>query len=205
MKIYLITNLINNKQYVGQTTGKLSKRISAHFRLNKSAISNSIHKYGKENFKIEVLEETECLDTLNYLENYYIKQLNTMAPFGYNLHTGGNNHIASEQTRLKISKSKKGKPNSKLKNVKKSEEHKQKLRIAKLGKKQTKEHAKNAAITRIGKRFKTIIAFNDKESITIVGIKNVKNYGFDRARVHTCLKDPNIKHKNYYFKYVKEV
>ena len=50
--IYLITNKINNKKYIGQTTRTIKIRISDHFsNLYKNyAITNAIKKYGKENF-----------------------------------------------------------------------------------------------------------------------------------------------------------
>lgn len=58
--------------------------------------------------------------------------------------------MISEETRLKMRLAKLGKTTWN-KGKKLSEEHKNKLRLAKLGKKQTKEHIENAAKTRIGK------------------------------------------------------
>lgn len=56
--IYKITNLINNKIYIGSSSN-INERINAHFRCNGQGsipLSNAILKYGKDNFEIEILE-----------------------------------------------------------------------------------------------------------------------------------------------------
>lgn len=54
MIIYKVTNIINNKIYIGQTIHSLNIRKSQHERSHeygyKTAFSNAIKKYGKENF-----------------------------------------------------------------------------------------------------------------------------------------------------------
>ena len=85
MIIYIITNLINNKQYVGKTTKSLKLRWRRHCSRKHTAISKAIIKYGKENFKIEVLEYTTSLEELNNLEIEWINKKNTLSPNGYNL------------------------------------------------------------------------------------------------------------------------
>ena len=66
-KIYKITNKINGKVYVGQTTKTLKERFEKHcwgttkkdsYHFN-MAIKKAIKKYGKENFTIELIEEVE--------------------------------------------------------------------------------------------------------------------------------------------------
>lgn len=94
--IYKITNLINNKIYIGQSVN-IERRIGAHFNyaFSKGAkeyntpIHNAIRLYGKENFKWEILKEcTE--EELDDLEIYYIDLYNsTDRNIGYNLTTGG--------------------------------------------------------------------------------------------------------------------
>lgn len=99
--IYLIENLINQKQYVGQTTitiqhrwGQHTSRINGHHNM---AVVNAINKYGKENFiiseikKYESKTKEELLNLLNEAEIYYISKYNTLAPIGYNITIGGNN------------------------------------------------------------------------------------------------------------------
>lgn len=59
MIVYLITNLVNGKKYVGQTHQTLAKHWSRHCWLSTSKsrmpIAMAIAKYGKENFTIQKL------------------------------------------------------------------------------------------------------------------------------------------------------
>lgn len=108
MFIYVITNIINGKQYVGQTIGKIKRRWGKHTNkriLEKSitAIARAIAKYGKENFKIESICTCLSLSELNQKEKFYIKELDTLYPNGYNLTTGGDNHTVSDDSRKKMS------------------------------------------------------------------------------------------------------
>ena len=101
--IYKITNLVNGKCYVGQTTQKLSARIAQHKRCKTSALGKAIQEYGLENFKVEELE-TCPFDMLDEREIYHIAANNCIVPNGYNSTSGGNiNKIVSEGTRLKLS------------------------------------------------------------------------------------------------------
>ncbi len=109
MIIYKITNKINNKVYVGQTTRSLKERWNAHLKPNSCrALYRAIEKYGKENFTVEEIDGANSLSELNYLEQHYIWINNSLAPKGYNLLSGGKNHTTSEETRKLISDSKKG-------------------------------------------------------------------------------------------------
>ena len=59
MIIYKITNTINNKIYIGQTTRTLKERIAdykkeAIYKPNNRPISRAINKYGIENFKLDI-------------------------------------------------------------------------------------------------------------------------------------------------------
>jgi group I intron endonuclease len=59
-QIYVITNLLNNKKYVGLTTKSLEERFLAHQERatkEKSVIQKAIKKYGKDNFTIERLDQ----------------------------------------------------------------------------------------------------------------------------------------------------
>jgi group I intron endonuclease len=116
--IYKITNTITGKEYVGQTTGSISERFAAHASEKRNRhISSTIRKYGKQNFHIEEMATAFDLDSLNKLEVYFLEMYNTMYPNGYNHRVGGEQcGYCSELTKQKISKSKQGKPNLKLKN-----------------------------------------------------------------------------------------
>lgn len=102
--IYKITNLINDKVYVGQTTQELKLRLKYHKSNKNTLIGRAIRKYGWENFSVEVLEECETQEQLNEREIFWIKKLNSKNPNGYNLTDGGErNYKVVESVRRKIS------------------------------------------------------------------------------------------------------
>lgn len=93
--IYKITNIINNKLYIGQTNN-LNRRKREHFNLSPSIVEEdekikilykAMIKYGPENFIFEKIEDL-CED-YNEKEKFWIKELNTLAPNGYNMTEGG--------------------------------------------------------------------------------------------------------------------
>ena len=117
MIVYKIVNKINSKLYVGQTTGPLATRLSAHASPNSgtwSIIKAAFQKYGKHNFDVTVLSACASQEELNNAEVYWIDFLQTQSPFGYNVALGGNNGRHSDESKLKMSKARKGiqKPNS---------------------------------------------------------------------------------------------
>lgn len=96
-KIYKITNLINGKIYVGYTKKELKERFNEHCKPRskgalKMPIVMAIKKYGIENFKIELLEESENDEYIHEeREKYWINVLQaTNNKIGYNLAAGGN-------------------------------------------------------------------------------------------------------------------
>lgn len=93
MIIYLITNDVNDKQYVGQTTQSLKRRWMEHiWNANKGsdyAIHRAIRKYGVEHFHVKEIDVANSRSELNDKEKYWIAKLNTMCPKGYNLVDGG--------------------------------------------------------------------------------------------------------------------
>ena len=93
MIIYKITNLINNKVYIGLTTLTLAKRWNAHKAVSKyknSHLYQSIRKYGVQNFIIEEIDSTDNFKKLGELERYYIKLYDSQNPKkGYNITAGG--------------------------------------------------------------------------------------------------------------------
>ena len=106
MYIYCITNLINNKQYIGQTINDVERRWYEHKKSSaRSAIALAIVKYGVDNFKFEILQKCDSLEEMNKIESTTISTLNTLSPNGYNLNNGGNNKTLSETTKAKIRES----------------------------------------------------------------------------------------------------
>lgn len=101
--IYLITNIINSKIYIGQTNGK-RKDYFAGGKLIKQAI----RKYGKENFSRKILIEGDFDKIkLDELERYYIKEYKSSdSKIGYNLAPGGEGHIGYKYSKETIEKRK---------------------------------------------------------------------------------------------------
>lgn len=90
--IYLITNDINNKVYVGKTTETISNRYSKHIydaknSKDNSAIHMAMRKYGIEHFIVQKIEECP-IDVLSQKEIYWIKYYDSYNN-GYNLTPGG--------------------------------------------------------------------------------------------------------------------
>lgn len=109
--IYKITNIINNKVYIGQTNN-WKKRWSTHVndKQNGCLITRAIKKYGKENFEVKFLFENLSDDEANRLEKETIIKFNSKAPNGYNIREGGHDSKHSEDSKIKMSLAKKGIP-----------------------------------------------------------------------------------------------
>ena len=104
-KVYYITNLINNKKYIGITSRNVNIRFQEHCSHRQTLVYDAVKKYGKENFKIEILESNIQKSDIDKRERYFIKFYNTLVPNGYNLSTGGiSNKDLNEETRKRLSK-----------------------------------------------------------------------------------------------------
>jgi group I intron endonuclease len=91
--IYILTNDINNKKYIGQTIKTFEKRLEQHcyeaqrYEYSSMPIARAIRKYGIDKFrKIHVKLPVQYLDDM---EVKFIKAFNTQAPNGYNIMSGG--------------------------------------------------------------------------------------------------------------------
>lgn len=109
--VYKITNTINGKIYIGQTTN-FRKRVSdyrnAHKKKSKQPITQAIKDDGPENFTIEILAECDP-EELTSLENKYIMESKSyLSEFGYNLVMMSAENSNSLKSRLKKSESHKG-------------------------------------------------------------------------------------------------
>lgn len=121
--IYKITNIINNKSYIGWTSRDVNIRIKEHLYKNKtknrSPISFASEKYGAENFIHSIIYQSKDYEHSREIETHFIIEHNTLVDtiggYGYNIDLGGKGHKRSPET---------------------IEKHRQKL----LGRKQTQEH-----------------------------------------------------------------
>ena len=97
MLIYKITNLINNKCYIGQTIKTAEQRwkehqnhaFGSHPNDQNKSLYRAIRKYGLENFTFEVLQDNiETFEKLDKAEIYWIDYYNSFVK-GYNETFGG--------------------------------------------------------------------------------------------------------------------
>lgn len=129
--VYCHINKINNKKYIGIT----KKTTNDRWRNGKgyhNYFGNAIKKYGWDNFEHLILFEDLTENEAKLKEKELILEYNSFYPNGYNLTLGGDGNCGwspSKGTREKIGKSNIGKHHRKL-----SDETKEKIRQARLGK-----------------------------------------------------------------------
>lgn len=113
-EVYLITNRVNGKRYVGITCRGYLERFKEHVHESmngsKSILHNAIRKYGPDNFDVILLEGGISDKDSCSREMYYISLYNTMytSGIGYNMTQGGGGVVGyrhTEDTRRKISNS----------------------------------------------------------------------------------------------------
>lgn len=111
--IYLITNLINKKVYVGQTLNSFQKRFWLHqWKLRNNCHDNkylqkAYNKYKDENFVFSIIEVfyNDNIEKINEREKYWINYYRKLG-LSYNLQDGGQerilNRFVSEESRKKV-------------------------------------------------------------------------------------------------------
>jgi group I intron endonuclease len=123
MVIYKTTNLLNGKIYVGK-----AESMKLHYIGSGCILKRAIKKYGKNNFKKEIIESCNSREELEEREKFWIKELDATNPeVGYNIAEGGSGgntfygktEDEMDDIREKISKAGKGRTFS--------EEHRKKL------------------------------------------------------------------------------
>lgn len=112
--VYQITNTVNGMRYIGVTRDP-RKRFLHHCSnpnsKSKSYLRDAIKKYGKENFRLEILligERRYCFE----LEQKIISKFNTLSPNGYNICGGGEGVVATLKGEKSYWFGKKRDPNS---------------------------------------------------------------------------------------------
>ena len=158
MIIYCATNLKNGKKYIGQTIKTIDSRQGTHFRYalnyNSDAIFHrAIRKYGKDQFIFEQIDTASSKEELDFKEKYWIEKLETSnLEKGYNMAKGGqggastlpevrekirNSLLGSKRTEIQkehmslvAKKRYENKENHPWTGKHLTEEHKEKLRVA---------------------------------------------------------------------------
>lgn len=143
--VYLIFNKVNGKMYVGQTTKTIDERFSQHATCKTTLIGKAIQKYGRENFRCDILKRCASKVEMDAWEKFFIAALKTKIPLGYNLTDGGEGATGcprSDETRAKISAANKGREVS--------DETRAKLSAANIGKQITDETRAKIAMSLSG-------------------------------------------------------
>ena len=138
--IYKTTNLINGMIYIGQHKAiNFSKKYKGSGKL----IIEAFHKYGKENFTVELLEWCETKEELDEKERYWVSYFGLPNfEIGYNILKGGQDKsfegcTHSEETKLIMSQKKLG--------IKLSPKTCSKISKNKTGAKYPKTHSENVS------------------------------------------------------------
>lgn len=139
MVIYKITNLVNNKIYIGKNLHNNPNYLGSGF-----LIKRAIKKYGKENFRKEIIEVCDK-EKANEREIYWIKKLSsTDLKTGYNITEGGmggdnfSNNPRKEEIRQGMKERFTGEKNPMF-GKPWPEERKERVRLKLLGKKASEE------------------------------------------------------------------
>lgn len=200
--IYIRPNLINGKKYVGQATN-LKTRQNRWNDLNQPyagpAINAARAKYGIEAFGFEILKECDDKE-LDYWEKYYVKELNTKAPYGYNLTDGGggiSGYTLSEETRKKMSEKAKGR--------KVTEETRKKLSENRKGKKCSEETKKKLSEI----RSKTVLQIDRYTNEVIAEFPSIiqveRDFGYDKGAISKCCRGERKSAYGFIWKYKESV
>lgn len=200
MYIYKITNLINGKIYIGQTTRSINE--SKSYYGSGFKIKGEIYKYGKENFSKDIIEVCYTKEELDLKEEYWISYYDSTNPEkGLNLRTGGNKSKFSDEFKEKMSNALSGE-NNPFFGKNHSEESIKKMVESKIGKKNPNygKSMKDSTKEKLSKALTGIKRSNDtKEKMSKaakkrtyletkcphcnkVGSHNMKRYHFDNCK-----------------------
>lgn len=137
--IYLTTNLIDGKMYIGK---HCRPQFDPYYKGSGKLLWRAINKYGWDNFKVEVLKECDTRDELNINEKFYIQKYRTY--YGkanlYNIALGGDGGDIYSQLddEGKYSMTRSFRENQKelglaRRGLRFTDEHRMKIRITQLG------------------------------------------------------------------------
>lgn len=158
--IYITTNLINGKRYIGQKTFSFKRYCYwKEYLGSRSGIKAAIKKYGKNNFTKEIVFIAFSKEELNKAEKQYINFFNAVKSQDfYNFMDGGEGHHRTKEVKNTFTKEHKEKISQALKNHAVSQETKEKIKRTKIKNGSNKhseewkqQHSKNVSREKNGK------------------------------------------------------
>lgn len=174
--IYKITNLTNNKIYIGWTSRDPNTRFLEHQKRLKSPVSHAINKYGIGGFAFEIIYQSQDYVHSRDIETHFIvEHCSLIEQWGYNQDLGGTGHKRTEAT---------------------IEKHREKM----LGKKQSTEHvAKRRLVGSSNGGSKVwVITFPDGHEEIITGLTLwAKERGLDPSNLRNTHYGRTASHKGY--------
>lgn len=191
--IYIVTNSVNNKVYIGKTIKTLKQRQRSHNAAVKRGVKthfyDAIRKYGENVFEWDVLEEI-LDDQASDAEIFWIAYFKYIGVDLYNHTIGGEGVVGnkwSEESRKRQSERYKGKPSGRL-GIKWSEESRAKLRGNRNGKPGRSEEFRASIGRMFAKTFYlTLIAPDGTEHSDIYNLSafcrkhNIAEHGIKRV------------------------
>ena len=99
--IYRFYCKVDGKSYIGQTLQNPFERIKRHFRgTGNKWLKAALEEHGRKSFHWEILERGIAESKLNERESYWIKELDSIAPNGYNSSVGGEGRGGRKRIKL---------------------------------------------------------------------------------------------------------
>ena len=115
MWIYKITNIQNQKVYIGQTIRPIEQRFHRHINdamnnILDTHFARAIRKYGKDNFIIEEIDNAKTQNELNEKEQYWIQYYNSVDNGNNETDAinkcGGNTYLSKTEEEMEVIKDK---------------------------------------------------------------------------------------------------
>ena len=124
----------DGRSYIGQTTRSLKERISEHGHKNRFYFNNAIQKYGMESFLWEIIDYADSQEDLDRKERLWIEHYKSnIKGNGFNLTSGGEHAVYSEDSIKKMSEAMTGEKNHRY-GVSATEDTRKKMSASRIGK-----------------------------------------------------------------------
>lgn len=121
-EVYKLTNLVNNKIYIGCTTQGSGSRFQKHICKANNGSDYPLHvalrEFGDKKFKLDILEFCKNEEEMQAREIFYIANFDSTNPErGYNVRPGGGIHRHTDESKQKIGDIHRGKVSDRRKPI----------------------------------------------------------------------------------------